>query len=73
VEHAGLLTQRISMMKAVAVISGKPGSIHLAELTESSVHEIPNGRGYKAAIDSAAFTVVGDKLYLNYSRTVRVL
>jgi hypothetical protein len=28
-------------------------------------------KGYKAAIDPAAFTVVGDKLYLNYSGTVR--
>ncbi len=28
-------------------------------------------KGYKAAIDPAAFTVVGDKLYLNYNGTVR--
>jgi len=28
-------------------------------------------KGYKAKIDPAAFTVVGDKLYLNYSETVR--
>ena len=28
-------------------------------------------KGYKAAIDPAAFTVVGNKLYLNYSETVR--
>jgi YHS domain-containing protein len=28
-------------------------------------------RGYKASIDPAAFTVAGDKLYLNYSETVR--
>lgn len=28
-------------------------------------------KGYKATIDPAAFTVVGDKLYLNYSETVR--
>lgn len=27
-------------------------------------------KGYKAVIDPAAFTVVGDKLYLNYSETV---
>ena len=27
--------------------------------------------GYKAAIDPAAFTVVGDKLYLNYNRDVQ--
>lgn len=28
-------------------------------------------KGYKAKIDPATFTVVGDKLYLNYSETVR--
>ena len=28
-------------------------------------------KGYKAKIDPAAFTIVGDKLYLNYSETVR--
>jgi YHS domain-containing protein len=27
--------------------------------------------GYKAAIDPAAFTVVGDKLYLNYNRGIQ--
>lgn len=32
-------------MKAVAVIAGKPDSIHLAELPKPTVHEIPNGRG----------------------------
>lgn len=30
-------------------------------------------KGYKASIDPAAFTVVGDKLYLNYNGTVRAL
>ncbi len=30
-------------------------------------------KGYKAPIDPAAFTVVGDKLYLNYNGTVRAL
>lgn len=30
-------------------------------------------KGYKAAIDPAAFTVVGDKLYLNCNGTVRAL
>ena len=30
-------------------------------------------KGYKAAIDPGAFTVVGDKLYLNYNGTVRTL
>jgi hypothetical protein len=29
------------------------------------------GKAYKTAIDPAAFTVVGGKLYLNYSETVR--
>jgi YHS domain-containing protein len=28
-------------------------------------------KGYKASIDPAAFTVVGNKLYLNYSEAVR--
>jgi YHS domain-containing protein len=28
-------------------------------------------KGYKASIDPAAFTLVGDKLYLNYNGTVR--
>jgi YHS domain-containing protein len=28
-------------------------------------------KGYKAAIDQTAFTLVDDKLYLNYSETVR--
>jgi threonine dehydrogenase-like Zn-dependent dehydrogenase len=32
-------------MKAVAVIPGKPDSIHLAELPKPSVSEVPNGRG----------------------------
>jgi glucose 1-dehydrogenase len=32
-------------MKAIAVLPGKPGSIHLAELPMPSVSEIPNGRG----------------------------
>jgi hypothetical protein len=30
-------------------------------------------KGYKAASDPATFTVVGDKLYLNYNGTVRAL
>ena len=30
-------------------------------------------KGYKAAIDPAAFTIVGDKLYLNYNKAVRAL
>jgi threonine dehydrogenase-like Zn-dependent dehydrogenase len=32
-------------MKAVAVFPGKPDSIHLADLPEPSVDDIPNGRG----------------------------
>ena len=32
-------------MKAIAVHPGKPDSVHLAELPEPSVSEIPNGRG----------------------------
>src|SRR5215475_3480534 len=32
-------------MKAIAVLPGKPNSVHLAELAQPSVREIPNGRG----------------------------
>ena len=32
-------------MRAIAVLPGKPYSIHLAELPKPSVREIPNGRG----------------------------
>src|ERR1043166_5964245 len=32
-------------MKAVAVFPGKPNTVHLAELAQPSVREIPNGRG----------------------------
>ena len=32
-------------MKAIAVIPGRPGSVHLAELPRPSVTEVPNGRG----------------------------
>jgi threonine dehydrogenase-like Zn-dependent dehydrogenase len=32
-------------MKAIAVIPGKPGSVHLAELPKPNISEIPNGRG----------------------------
>ncbi len=32
-------------MKAIAVIPGKPGSVHIAELPKPSVDEVPNGRG----------------------------
>lgn len=33
------------LMKAMAIFPGKPGSIHLADLPEPSVDDIPNGRG----------------------------
>jgi threonine dehydrogenase-like Zn-dependent dehydrogenase len=32
-------------MRAIAVLPGKPNSIHLAELPKPSVSEVPNGRG----------------------------
>jgi threonine dehydrogenase-like Zn-dependent dehydrogenase len=32
-------------MKAIAVFPGRPGSVHLAELPEPSVNDIPDGRG----------------------------
>jgi len=32
-------------MKAIAVIPGQAGSIHLTELPKPSVHDMPNGRG----------------------------
>jgi threonine dehydrogenase-like Zn-dependent dehydrogenase len=32
-------------MRAVAVVPGKPDSLHLADLPKPSIHEIPNGRG----------------------------
>src|SRR5918994_2043768 len=32
-------------MKAVAVLPGKPNSLHLAELAKPSVSDVPEGRG----------------------------
>ncbi|HKQ31641.1 MAG TPA: glucose 1-dehydrogenase [Thermodesulfobacteriota bacterium] len=32
-------------MKAIAVIPGKPGSAHLAELPKPNINDVPNGRG----------------------------
>jgi threonine dehydrogenase-like Zn-dependent dehydrogenase len=32
-------------MKAIAVIPGRPGSVHLAELAKPSVSDVPEGRG----------------------------
>src|ERR1041385_8999252 len=45
--HTALMEPRIkpAPMKAVAVRPGKPGSVHLAELSKPSLDEIPNGRG----------------------------
>src|SRR5215212_5689926 len=34
-----------SLMKAMAVVPGKPNSIHLADLPEPSVDDVPDGRG----------------------------
>src|SRR5215212_8399045 len=39
------LRGRESLMKAVAVFPGKADSVHLADLPEPSVDDIPNGRG----------------------------
>jgi threonine dehydrogenase-like Zn-dependent dehydrogenase len=32
-------------MKAIAVFPGKPNSVHLAEMPDPSLDEVPNGRG----------------------------
>ena len=32
-------------MKAIAVVPGKPNSVHLAEMPQPTVNDIPNGRG----------------------------
>ncbi len=37
-------------MKAVAVVPGRPNSVHLAELPPPRVEEIPNGRGVKVRV-----------------------
>jgi glucose 1-dehydrogenase len=34
-----------NVMKAVAVLPGKPGSVHLAEVPKPCINEVPNGRG----------------------------
>src|SRR3989442_8633169 len=39
------LKERSDNMKAIAVFPGKPNSVHLAELNEPVVSDIPNGRG----------------------------
>src|SRR5437867_11502397 len=37
-------------MKAIAVFPGKPDSVHLADLPEPSVHDIPGGRGVRVKV-----------------------
>src|SRR5437763_8094128 len=37
-------------MKAIAVFPGKPDSVHLAELPEPSVSQIPDGRGVRVKV-----------------------
>ena len=32
-------------MKAIAVLPGQPGSVHLAELEKPSLSDVPNGTG----------------------------
>src|SRR5438067_153375 len=38
-------SQESFSMKAIAVLPGKPNSVHLADLNKPSVHEVPGGRG----------------------------
>jgi len=38
-------TERRSLMKAIAVIPGKPNSVHLREVPQPKLEEIPSGRG----------------------------
>ena len=42
---AGTTDDGGTYMKAIAVIPGRPNSVHLAELPRPSVAEVPNGRG----------------------------
>jgi len=37
-------------MKAIAVIPGKPNSIHLADLPMPSLDDVPNGRGVQVQV-----------------------
>lgn len=37
-------------MKAVAVIPGRPDSVHLREVPAPSLHEVPNGRGVRVRV-----------------------
>jgi hypothetical protein len=45
-------------MRAMAVFPGKPGSIHLADLPEPSVNDLPNGRGVLVEVLRVGATVV---------------
>lgn len=38
-------TNATGMMNAIAVIPGKPGSVHLARMPKPSVNDVPDGRG----------------------------
>ncbi|MCI0356647.1 MAG: alcohol dehydrogenase catalytic domain-containing protein, partial [Acidobacteria bacterium] len=38
-------TDQAGLMKAIAVIPGKPGSVHLARMPKPSVSDVPGGRG----------------------------
>jgi threonine dehydrogenase-like Zn-dependent dehydrogenase len=39
------ITAKTTLMKAIAVKPGIPGSVHLAELAKPSLDDVPNGRG----------------------------
>ena len=41
-------------MKAIAVVPGKPDSVHLAEMPRPSVDEVPGGRGVRIRFMTAA-------------------
>ncbi|MGH9531735.1 MAG: alcohol dehydrogenase catalytic domain-containing protein, partial [Terriglobales bacterium] len=38
-------TPQAGQMKAIAVMPGKPGSVHLASMPKPSLSEVPEGRG----------------------------
>ncbi len=38
-------TEQPGVMKAIAVLPGKPGSVHLARMPKPSVNDVPGGRG----------------------------
>ena len=39
------MSQSRELIKAVAVIPGKPNTIHLREVPKPAVSDVPNGRG----------------------------